>query len=366
MSDKTSERPLLRTIARLFLVGTFLSIAGGALFAVHVINKTLKNPPSQVYEPLTNTVRAEAAAANALRSTNTRWNLYRADAGFSIAAPASFTMTFPRPSGDLYLGDTGTAGRAVVRASSLADHIGAKPFVAWKMSANAAGMALLYESHLGKVQGLRADTFVAGWFDYERDDSVGRLECISSVELLANNPVVIEACSTYGSEYDTALLNVAIPTSLASQNSVEYMNPTVEQALDQAFAQQINEPPAHPESGKSKARKNSKDAAIAPDVASGVTTLPAVKLSPRQSWEDTRSVDCYGKALTEIEGCYVSEAKNKTDALLKGDSTNKPRGASGAADEPGVDMVGPGNHNDDSSSDDDKGDDASAGGRNDN
>lgn len=355
MSDEASGQSgsVVRTIARVFFTGAFLSVLGGGLFAVHLINKKLVASPTQAYVPVSTASRANTLAADALRSKAQKWNMYRADAGFSVVAPASFTITFPRPSADLYLTDIRPEGRAIVRAVKLGERMGGVPYMEWARSTTVVNMNTLLPGRLGKVENLHPDTFVAGWFDYDREDDTGYLHCITSPELLANVPIVIEACSTYGLEYDSALLNVSLPTAQASQKSVDFIDQTGEQAVNQAFLE--HPPAATPEPASAKkdsAKKGHGKMGAASDAASDVALTPAPKLSPREVWEETRSVHCYGKSLEEMEACYAAEAQNEIHVLQDGgDTGNSPDKATSADDHPGVDVM---------SSDDDDSSDAPA------
>jgi hypothetical protein len=359
MND-SSRRPTspLRIIARLVLAGAFLGIAGGGLYAVHFINKKFRDAPVQVYVPVGKNTRASAAAADAMRSRTLKWNLYRADAGFSIAAPASFTITFPRPSADLFLSDIRTDGRAVIRASVLGAHLGAQPFSAWKRGATSVDMGPLEAAHFGRIDNVRADAFVAGWFNHEREDEGGRLQCISTLELLSNTPVGIEVCSSYGLEYDTALLNTALPTTEANQKSTDFMDAAIEQAADDAFSQLKEAPPPAASTSRGKLKKGPREkAASAADPASDVAIVPAPKLSPREIWQQSRQVACFGKPLAEIEACYAQAAKDETQNIQDGNPSGYAHPASETSDDdqPGVDVVAPGKDGD-TSGDSDKDD----------
>ena len=353
MSDETSGRSgsVARTVVHVFFTGAFLSVLGGGLFAVHLINKKLAASPTHAYVPVTSASRVNSLAADALRSKTQKWNLYRADAGFSVVAPASFTIAFPRPSADLYLTDIRHEGRAIVRAVKLGEHMGAVPYTEWARGATVTDMNTVLPGHLGKVENLHPDTFVAGWFNYDREDETGYLHCITSPALLTNVPVAIEACSTYGLEYDSALLNVSLPTAFASQKSVDFMDPTGEQALNQAF---VEHPPAAPPEPsppkKDSAKKGHGKDAAAPETVSTVTVTQAPKLSPREVWEQTRSVHCYGKSIADMEACYATEAQNEIHELQDGgDSDNVSDKMPSAEDHPGVDVMAPDDNSDDAS-----------------
>jgi hypothetical protein len=353
MSDEASGRTgsVARTVVRVFFTSAFLSVLGGGLFAVHLINKKLAASPTHAYVPATSASRVNSLAADALRSKTQKWNMYRADAGFSVVAPASFTIAFPRPSADEYLTDTRPEGRAIVRAVKLGEHMGSVPYTEWARGATVTDMNAVLPVHLGKVENLHPDTFVAGWFNYDREDDKGYLHCVTSPALLTNVPVAIEACSTYGLEYDSALLNVSLPTAAASQKSVDFMDPAGEQALNQAF---VEHPPAAPPEPslpkKDSAKKGHGKDAAAPDAASALTVIQAPKLSPREVWEQTRSVHCYGKSIADMEACYATEALNEIQELQDGsNSDNVLDKATSAADHPGVDVMAPGDDSGDAS-----------------
>jgi hypothetical protein len=361
--NESSRRPAspFRIVARLVVAGAFLGILGGGLYAVHIINKKFRDAPAQVYVPVSKSTRASAAAADALRSRTLKWNLYRADAGFSIAAPASFTITFPRPSADLFLSDIRTEGRAFVRAAVLGEHLGAQPFSAWKRGATSAEIGTLEAAHFGKIENVRPDTFVAGWFDHEREDEGGRLQCISTLELLSNVPVGIEVCSSYGLEYDTALLNTALPTTGVSQKSTDFVDSGIEQSVDEAFSHLKETPTAEASPPQSKQKKGGKGkAASAPDAAPDVAIVAAPKLSPREIWEQSREVACFGTPLAAIEACYAQAAKDETQNIQDGNPAGHAHPATQASDDdqPGVDVVAPGKDGDapaDSDKDDNDG-----------
>jgi hypothetical protein len=343
-SSLRTTSPLL-IIARLMLAGAFVSIAGGGLYAVHFINKNFRDAPFQISAPVGRGTRANGAAADALRSQTLKWNLYRADVGFSVAAPASFTITFPRSSADLYLSDTHTDGRAVIRAAILGEHLGEQPFSAWKHALTPGEMTTLESAHFGKIDNVRADTFVAGWFNQEREDEAGPLQCISTVELLSNVPVGIEVCSSFGLEYDTALLNTAVPTTVASQKSTDFMDTEAEQAVDAAFALLKQTPPADTPPLRNKPKKGAKgQASSISEPASDVVIVPALKMSARGTWEQTRQVTCFGKPLPEIEACYADAAKDEVQNIQDGTPVGYSHpSATASEDQPGVDVVSPDN-----------------------
>jgi hypothetical protein len=339
MNDEVSaDRPVLRWIGRTILVSAFAAIAGGALFSVHYINRKFDLAPAQTYVPVGASQHAAEAAADRLRSKSTPWNLYRADAGFSIAAPASYVPTFPRPSGDLHLSELRPEGKAFVRVSIIGDKLGARAFTTWKAGTRPADVIPVLTARMGKPENFRANTFVNGWFDYERAAGEARVQCIVSPELISDTPVAIEVCSTYGLEYDAALLTVAVPTTLASQKSSDAMDASLEDSLGQAFKLSKDDaPPVPVKSRIPKALKGASPAAASEATPSADTVG---KLSLQEAWEQRRAVACFGKALNEMEACYADQARDEI-AELQGDADSDGRGPAtkAAAEMPGIDMV---------------------------